>query len=128
MSNIRKYIKISDAVATENYGVKNGVEAFEYGLTVYGEFFTDVNTLATHPELFDVVEYIDIDYDDIIMYDEDGNIISKNYREPTRRMAPSIFPSKTKEVVEDNIGRVFTPMKYKWYMKLWKWIKKIFKK
>ena len=127
MGLVQKYIKIPVDVATDNYGNTNGVDTFNYGLTIYGDFFVDVNTINTHPDIVDLIgeiEYIDIDYDDIIMYDENGEIITKNYKKPSRFRIPIITPSK-KEIV-DNENRSFIPNnKYSWLMMLWIKIKKI---
>lgn len=127
MGLVQKYIKIPADIATANYGSVNGVDSFNYGLTIYGDFFVDMNTINTHPEVLEAIgelEYIDVDYDDIIMYDENGEIITKNYKKPSLFSMPIINPPK--EEVVDNEQRSFIPKhKHSWLKRVWLKIKKI---
>ena len=130
MGLVQKYIKIPADIATENYGSINGVDSFNYGLTIHGEFFVDANTINTHPEIIDAIgkiEYIEVDYDDIIMYDENGEIITKNYKKPSYGRIPVITSPKP-EVV-DNEDRRFVPMnRPNIFVRLWRLFKRFISK
>lgn len=64
-----RYIKVSKTFAESNQGAVVERDRFNYGKTLAGDYFVDVNTLKTHPELFEgsEVEYIDLERDDIEM-------------------------------------------------------------
>lgn len=128
MGTIKEYIKIPQGFAIANNNSQRGLDKFGYGITIQNDYFVDVNVINTHPDLFpslEPLEFINIDSDDILMYDEYGNIITPNYVNANSKTRASFtVPEHTLEV--DNSSSK------KWYQKLWdklvNTIKNIFKK
>lgn len=126
MGHTRNYIKVSKEFVEKYNKIKEGKDIVNCGETIQGDYFVDINTLNTHPNLFKgaSVEYLAVDYDDILMYDEEGNIITPNYVAPKRSFFKRIFskerqgPISSKNNYSSN-NSIFN--------KLWRFVKNLFK-
>ena len=125
MGTVKTYIKIPQGFAEANDKAQRGLDKFAYGETIHGDYFVDVNTLNTHADLFpslEPLEYIEIDYDDVLMYDEDGNITTPNYVPPRGR---SMFNFGKSE--ETTTNPVKDKTKLPWWKRVSNWVIKQFK-
>jgi len=73
--SVKTYILITQAFAEANAGNMEGKNCFNYRVTLAGDYFCDVNTMVTHPNLIEPpINYIEVDsIADLQQYDVDGN-------------------------------------------------------
>jgi len=125
-----KYIKLTQGFCESNAHKRNGIDDFGYGVTINGDHFCDINSLNTHPELFDKnnLEYIEVTQDDIYQPTEEEIDGAGPLRmaiktpepepEPEPETEPETEPEPEIEVEEE--PEIIPPIKRdKWWVRWW---------